>query len=181
MFQGIKEAAMGPAGWTRVLLMPVGTIIGAVVGHLITPPLIGILIGAASGAAAMGLLTILPPEIFELFSGLTELIECCPSVGILFLASIVTRRELFLWQSSLRVEIWMEYTSRNGRCLYYSLDSPSLGSLSFPHHSGWHHREYIEEGFELLDCRAPILDEKTLISKGLVTKSPVRLSWGEGR
>src|SRR5438034_124742 len=46
----------------------------------------------------------------------------------------------FLW-TGIVPSLWkcVGNTSRNGICLYYSLEYPSLGRPSFTHKSGWHH------------------------------------------
>ena len=65
----------------------------------------------------------------------------------------------------------MEYASRNGICLYYSLEYPSLGRLSFTHNSGWHPRLLWHTLLELIsiDLR-PELATITI---------PTLIIWGE--
>ncbi len=97
---------MGRKGWTRIIAMIVGAIPGAGIGYLVGQSALGAVVGAGIGAVGLGLIALVPGEVWEalgnLFEGL-EIValgcECCSSFFVLSGACIVTLGGLLLWHS----------------------------------------------------------------------------------
>jgi hypothetical protein len=100
MLRANEEAHMGRKGIIAVIM---GTIIGAVIGYLVGQSALGSALGAVIGAGivtvGLGLIVLVPVEVWVLLAEFGDIAECCSSFVVLSLASIVTLGGLLLWHS----------------------------------------------------------------------------------
>lgn len=98
-----EEAPLGRKGWTSILAMSVGAIIGGVIGYGIVPSALGAALGAVIGAGIVaggfGLGVLVPGEVWVALAEFGQLAEWCSSFVMLAGACIVTLGGLLLWHS----------------------------------------------------------------------------------
>lgn len=90
-------------GRNGIIAMIVGAIIGAVIGYLAGQSALGSALGAVVGAGivavGLGLIVLVPVDVWADLAMFGQLAECCLSFVVLSLASIVTLGGLLLWHS----------------------------------------------------------------------------------
>jgi hypothetical protein len=98
-----EEAPMGRKGWTSIIAMSVGAIIGVVIGYGIVQSALGAALGAVIGAGIVaggfGLGVLVPGEVWVALAEFGQIAECCSSFVVLAGACIVTLGGLLLWHS----------------------------------------------------------------------------------
>jgi hypothetical protein len=99
MLQANEEAHMGRKGWTIIIVMIVGAIIGAGIGYLVKHSALGAVAGAGIGAVGLGLIAFVPGEVWEVLDAAASGCECCSFFFVLSGACIVTLGGLLLWHS----------------------------------------------------------------------------------
>ncbi len=90
---------MGRKGWTRIIAMSVGAIIGVVIGYGIVQSALGAVIGAGIVAGGFGLGVLVPGEVWVALAEFGQIAEWCSSFVVLAGACIVTLGGLLLWHS----------------------------------------------------------------------------------
>ena len=94
---------MGRKGWTSIMAMSVGAIIGVVIGYGVVQSALGAALGAVIGAGIVaggfGLGVFVPGEVWVALAEFGQLAECCSSFVVLAGACIVTLGGLLLWHS----------------------------------------------------------------------------------
>ncbi len=94
---------MGRKGWTIIIVMIVGAIIGAGIGYLLIHSALGAVVVAATLAVGFGLIVLVPGEVWEVLGNLLDAAalgcECCSFFFVLSGACIVTLGGLLLWHS----------------------------------------------------------------------------------
>ena len=95
---------MGRKELMIILAMIAGAIIGTVIGYGIVQSALGAALGAVIGVAlvagGIGLSVVgIPAEIWVGLAEFSQIADCCSSVGVLSLASIITLAGLLLWHS----------------------------------------------------------------------------------
>jgi hypothetical protein len=99
MLQANEEAHMGRKGWTIIIVMIVGAIIGAGIGYLVIHSALGAVAGAGIWAVGLGLIAFVPGEVWEVLDAVASGSECCSFFFVLSGACIVTLGGLLLWHS----------------------------------------------------------------------------------
>ena len=90
---------MGRKGWTIFIAMIVGAIIGAGIGYLVRHSAWGAVVGAGTMAVGLGLIALVPGEVWEVLDTVASGCECCSFFFVLSGAGIVTLGGLWLWHS----------------------------------------------------------------------------------
>jgi hypothetical protein len=86
-------------GRKGIIAMIVGAIIGAVIGYLAGQSALGAVVGAGIVAVGLGLIVLVPVDVWADLAMFGQLAECCLSFVVLLLASMVTLGGLLLWHS----------------------------------------------------------------------------------